>query len=180
MLCDFCHEREAVIYAVSNTDGRSIYLCAECAAERGISTNPKNIESSLGNLFRELAHASRKINDKENKCCPICGTSLSDIKKTGKAGCPECYEVFKRDIRQVIENNGIKESFKGKMPARLASFHSVLNDRIILRRKLENAVESEEYEKAAKYRDYLKALENEAVSDAQDSGKTPKDRGDKF
>ena len=51
------------------------------------------------------------------------------------------------------------------MPQRLSSVHSVLNDRMILQNKLDAAVASEDYEKAAMYRDYLKALENEAVAD---------------
>lgn len=173
MLCDFCHEREAVIYVEqpSGTQRRRVYMCSECAAERGIPTDSKNIGSSLGILFRELADVSRRMNEKDSKCCPVCGISLSEIKRTGKVGCPECYEVFKGDIKQLIENNGIKEAFTGKMPARLASFRSVLNDRIILRHKLESALESEEYEKAAKYRDYLKALESKAVSGVPDDEK---------
>ena len=50
------------------------------------------------------------------------------------------------------------------MPARLASFHSVLNDRIALQNKLNDAVAHEDYEKAAMYRDYLHALEKHPVS----------------
>ena len=49
------------------------------------------------------------------------------------------------------------------MPHRLASVHSVLTDRIMLQNKLNAAVEREDYEKAAMYRDYLKALEKNPV-----------------
>ena len=41
---------------------------------------------------------------------------------------------------------------------------SVLNDRVILQNKLNIAIQKEDYEKAAMYRDYLKALEKNAVS----------------
>ena len=50
------------------------------------------------------------------------------------------------------------------MPQRLSTFRSVLTDRIMLQNKLNAAVEDENYEKAAMYRDYLKALEKKAVS----------------
>ena len=40
----------------------------------------------------------------------------------------------------------------------------MLTDRIMLQNKLNAAVEDENYEKAAMYRDYLKALEKKAVS----------------
>ena len=70
MICDFCHEREAVIFMEqTSTDGsrRKINICLECAMERGISPDPKSIESSIGNLFRELANVSKKISERENK-----------------------------------------------------------------------------------------------------------------
>lgn len=167
MVCDFCHEREAVIYMEqSSADGhrRKINMCLECAMERGISPDPKSIQASIGTLFKELADVSKKITEKDNKCCPVCGTFLSEIKKNGKLGCPECYAIFKNEIRKILEDNGIKEFFKGSMPARLSTVRSVLNDRMILQNKLRIAIEKEDYEKAAVYRDYLKALENNAVS----------------
>ena len=116
MICDFCHEREAVIFMEqTSTDGsrRKINICLECAMERGISPDPKSIESSIGNLFRELANVSKKISERENKLCPVCGTSLKEITRNGKTGCPECYAIFKNDVRHFLETNGIKEIFKG-------------------------------------------------------------------
>lgn len=167
MICDFCHEREAVIFMEqTSTDGsrRKINICLECAMERGISPDPKSIESSIGNLFRELANVSKKISERENKLCPVCGTSLKELTRNGKTGCPECYAIFKNDVRHFLETNGIKEIFKGSMPARLSSVRSVLNDRVVLQNKLNIAIQKEDYEKAAMYRDYLKALEKSAVS----------------
>ena len=101
---------------------------------------------------------------RENKLCPVCGTSLKEITRNGKTGCPECYAIFKNDVRHFLETNGIKEIFKGSMPARLSSVRSVLNDRVVLQNKLNIAIQKEDYEKAAMYRDYLKALEKSAVS----------------
>lgn len=168
MVCDFCHEREAVIFMEQMTgvgQHRKINMCLECAMERGISPDPKNIESSIGGLFKELAEVSKKISEKENRVCPVCGTKLGEIRKTGRTGCPECYAIFKNDIRKLLENNGVNDVFKGTMPARLSTIHTVLNDRVILQNKLNDALKREDYEKAAMYRDYLKALENQSVSD---------------
>ena len=56
MVCDFCHEREPVIYleqVAPNGQKRKINLCMECAIEHGISPDPKSIESSIGQLFKE-------------------------------------------------------------------------------------------------------------------------------
>ena len=96
--------------------------------------------------------------------CPVCGSSIIEIKKTGCAGCHECYAIFKNQIKDFLESKGIEGKYTGSMPERLSSFRSVLNDRIALQNKLDEALQNENYEKAAMYRDYLKALEKNPVS----------------
>lgn len=167
MECDFCHEREAVIFVEQVSTGgakRKINMCMECAVAHGISPDPKNIEANIGDLFKELAESAKKIQIDNNRMCPVCGTSLSEIKKSSHTGCPECYAIFKEQITQFLESRGITGTYSGSMPARLASFRSVLNYRIMLQNKLNDAVQKEDYERAALYRDYLHALEKQPVS----------------
>ena len=54
------------------------------------------------------------------------------------------------------------------MPKRLDTFRSVLTDRIALQGKLEESLKNEDYEKAAVYRDYLRALEKSPVNGNDD------------
>lgn len=167
MVCDFCHEREAVIFLEQvSGDGskRKICMCKECAIERGVSSDPKNIESSIGSLFSELAEITKRLKADAERLCPVCGTSVGKLRKTFLAGCPECYAIFKADVQKLLGSKNISGNYSGTMPARLASFKSVLNDRIILQNKLDMAVKNEDYEKAAMYRDYLRALEKNAVA----------------
>ena len=169
MVCDFCHEREARIFLEqisNNGQKRKINICMECAVSRGISSDPKSIEASIGDLFRELSAASKRLEARNNKLCPVCGTSASRVRTTGITGCPECYSIFKDEISALMAKRGIEGTYAGTLPQRLSSFHSVLNDRIILRNKLNDAVAKEDYEKAAMYRDYLRALESRPVADA--------------
>lgn len=168
MLCDFCHERDAVIFLeqVSGSgQKRKINMCVECAIQRGISPDPKSIESSIGDLFKELSDITRRVQAENSRMCPVCGINVGEIRKTGHVGCPECYAIFKNDIRRYLSSKGIKGSYTGSMPARLATVRSVLTDRVVLQNKLNDAVANEDYEKAAMYRDYLKALEKTPVSD---------------
>ena len=172
MLCDFCHEREANIFLEqlsNNGQRRKINICMECALERGISSNPKSIESSIGDLFEELASVTKRIRRDNNRLCPVCGLSIGEIRTSGRVGCPECYSIFKDDIRKYLYSKNVKGMYTGSMPSRLANMHSVLNDRIMLQDKLNAAVEKEDYEKAAMYRDYLKALENKSVADGEEN-----------
>mgnify|MGYP002626737059 CR=1 FL=1 len=171
MECDFCHQREAVVYfeqLSGNGQKRKICMCVECAAERGISQDPRSIESSIGAIFRELTEVARRVRIDNSRLCPVCGTSLGEIRKTSRVSCPECYAIFKADIKKILENRGVKGSYTGSMPQRLSTVHSVLSDRIALQNKLDAAVATEDYEKAAMYRDYLRALENTAVSDGDE------------
>ena len=166
MICNFCGEREAVIF-LEQMDGsgnkKKIAMCLECAQKRGISPDPESIQGKLGSLFKEIS--SMKIfGNPEDKLCPVCGTALSSIKRQGLAGCPECYFLFKESVRSYLDKHSISGNYSGSMPSRLASVHSVLNDRLILQEKLSQAVSDEDYEKAAIYRDYLKALEKTPVS----------------
>ncbi len=177
MVCDICHEREAVIYCAQEDGGKKIKfnLCMECAQQKGIMLDPGNIESSvkkiessvIKRLFDEYMRGVKKIQAESSRACPVCGTSIAEIRKTLRVGCPECYAIFKSDIRKCLDGRNIKGSYTGTMPHRLSTIRSVLNDRIILQNKLNDAVAREDYEKAALYRDYLKALEKNPVSSSE-------------
>ena len=115
-------------------------------------------------LFDRLKAWRKKLAEEESRVCPVCGTSLAFIRRKRMAGCPECYAIFKDDIQLILKNQGVQGQYTGSMPNRLRNFRSVLNDRIVLRTKLEESLKKEDYEKAALYRDYLRALEKTRVA----------------
>jgi protein arginine kinase activator len=166
MICDFCNEREAFVFIDMQgpVARKKLNLCRECAAKLGVTQDPKSISS----LFKELSTISQKALENDNKACPVCGTKLSFIRKNSSAGCPECYSIFKDEIRSIISKKGGSGTYTGSMPKRLATFRSVLTDRIVLQTKLEESLKREDYEKAAIYRDYLKALEKSPVNGNDD------------
>lgn len=171
MTCDFCRDREAVFYIEQtglNNVKRTLHICMECATERGISPDPQSIEKSVGTLFAELARVLQQEKEADSKVCPVCGTSLQFIKRNMRTGCPECYAIFKTEIEQLLKKQGITGNYSGSMPRRLRSFKSVLTDRIQIQAKLEESLQNEDYEKAAIYRDYLKALEKTPVAGGGD------------
>jgi protein arginine kinase activator len=170
MLCDFCHERDAVFFIeqVGPSSRRKLNICMECAVKRGITPDPQSLEKSVGGLFAELAHVSQQIEGEDPRVCPVCGTSVISIRKTGCIGCPECYAIFKKEIQELLKARGQTGPYTGTMPRRLASFRSLLTDRIELQAKLEESIKKEDYEKAALYRDYLRALEKKPVAGGSD------------
>ncbi|QTQ13767.1 UvrB/UvrC motif-containing protein [Treponema parvum] len=167
MVCDFCRKNEAVLFIeqLSVAGKKKINLCMECAVKYGISPDPKSIESSIGSLFSDFAQKTRTSYEEKSRLCPVCGQSLSGIKRTGYTGCPECYSVFSSEIKEMLKAKNILGPYTGSMPARLTSFRSRITDRMDIQAKLNASLKSENYEKAAMYRDYLKALERSSVSD---------------
>lgn len=166
MLCDICHENEATIeIKKSDSLGKTFYvrLCPSCAASSGISPENKDLASSIVRLVKKI---SVKKTEEDNKCCPVCGQKLSVLKTSFRAGCPECYAIFGDEIRAIMKSQGVNASYTGSLPNRLSSFKSSLTDRLAIQAKLLKAVECEEYEKAAIYRDYLRSLEKKAVFEA--------------
>ena len=164
--CDFCHTNTAVFFIeqVGQDSCKKLNLCMACAAKHGVMPDSPSLGKSLGGLFARLAKISKKLAEEESRVCPVCGASLAAVRKTRTAGCPECYAIFKDDIAAILKDHGMDGRYTGTMPNRLRNFRSVLNDRIVLRTKLEESLKKEEYEKAALYRDYLRALEKTHVA----------------
>jgi len=154
MLCDICHQNEAVIHftQIVNGEAAKIHFCEVCAAKQGISLNdlPDKPFDLLSKFLSALALPETFTDTK----CPNCGKTLSEFKKDGKLGCPECWEVFRRDIVPLLKK------LHGKTRQK---FHSAESPRSrtsakikVLQGKLREAVEKEEFEAAAKIRDEIK------------------------
>lgn len=168
MICDMCRRNEAMVYVeqTSRLGIKKINLCQECAASCGISPGNQEIDRQIGSLFKQMQQFKLEQALKSDSACPVCGQLRSEFLATGKLGCPECYSIFKSEIEKYLSKRKITVRYTGSMPRRLANFRSVLTDRAIIREKLDAAVKSEDYEKAAFYRDYLHAIEKKAVATA--------------
>ena len=164
MICDICGQSNAmiVVQQVSHNERKELHLCVSCAKERGITTDNKGLETTLASLFEHITQLKKR-----DRLCPVCGMSSSQIEKKGSVGCPECYNIFTDEIKKQLEAAGQGGPYTGSMPERLAHFKSVLTDRMLLKNKLEQSIANEEYEKAAMYRDRLKALDKCAVANGE-------------
>lgn len=103
------------------------------------------------------------------KVCPVCGMTYDKISETQKIGCAECYYTFADDFKKTLKKYGITKPYQGSFPKKLKGYKSTLTSRVEMQFKLDAAIEAEEYEKAAFYRDYLKVLNKEASTAAEDS-----------
>jgi protein arginine kinase activator len=159
MKCDICGERPAVIFVqqVSKDASIELHLCEECARARGFSTTDSKIDISLGSIFSGILENQAREGQK-TVTCPACGVSLQEIRKRHRTGCAECYTHFRGEIVSILRSEGVTLSWSGNLPAQSASIEPVKADPSYLRHELQLAIENENYELAAYYRDRLKAL----------------------
>ena len=168
MLCDICHKNEATIHIqeIVNGQKKSMHLCSSCAAAKQAGDNLDLGPFNLAGLLYQLA-GSEQAGAPEKKdagesgqlVCPNCSWSEKQLRSTGRVGCENCYRVFESILSEAIKNMHRGTSHLGKNPAgsgnELCKLHSEL---VKLQKKLCQAVEAEDYESAALYRDRINEL----------------------
>ena len=157
MLCSVCKEKEATVYYTNIADGKTknVNLCDECAKAKGIN---ETSGFSLADLMLGLG-ASQEMEEAGGGValkCERCGYSQEDFKKSGRLGCPDCYKVFAEGLEGLLKTMHKGTRHVGKVPEELRQNRD-LSDRLkTLQKRLTKAVESEDFEQAAKLRDEIK------------------------
>lgn len=94
--------------------------------------------------------------------CPYCGTTIEDFRKTGRLGCPQCYPHYEAQLRPLLRRLHGSTQHVGKLYVGSDSEEEDRHTRLsALRRKLDRAVETEDFEKAAELRDRIEEMEGE-------------------
>ena len=85
---------------------------------------------------------------------------MEDFKKTGRLGCSHCYVAFEPHLKSLLRrlHGGTQHVGKVYLPPDPSSADR--QERLAgLKRKLDRAVESEDFERAAQIRDMIRTLE---------------------
>lgn len=98
--------------------------------------------------------------------CIKCGTTWDRLKQDGRAGCGQCYVAFARELANVMERVQKTSQHAGKAPRAMAKRQLRLmhlrrrrdNRLEMLQRRLQESLECEDYEEAAKLRDKIKIV----------------------
>lgn len=156
-LCQHCGVKPATVFYRENKNGseRELHLCPECAAKLGIGDFQKDLFSSFS-LFSPLAEP------KQTAACPLCGTTLSQIRRNGKFGCSTCYDTFSPllDLTPYVgKGYEEKREEKPEEPKAAPSGDPAEKELNTLKAQLKKAVADEDYEKAAVLRDQIRAKE---------------------
>ena len=128
--------------------------------------------SVLPSFFTSLNHA---LGSGETKRCPVCGSTFSDIARTGHIGCPQCYETFADELAATVNQLHGTSKPQGRIPKRFGEKQNREAEINALKEEQKKAIEAQEFEKAAELRDKIKALEAE-VNSANTDGNNSEDK----
>ena len=162
MKCHHCQSQATVhLTQIINGQMHKMDLCEACAQEKGV-TNPDNL--SIGSLLSE--DQSKVGAGSASMTCESCGTTHQDFKKGGRLGCEACYHVFRPVLEPLLDGMHAGIKHLGKVPSRTVIKKGEQENEERLRSQLKQAVEEENYEKAAELRDRLKKLMTQSSASA--------------
>jgi len=164
MLCQICKKNDATIHLTEISGGvrTEIHVCESCAVEQDIAVKSHiPINELLSNLLASQPTDEEIGGTVEQEIvCPNCGFTLAQFQKEGTLGCPADYEVFEKMLRPLIEKaHDGRTTHVGKIPSSTPLDTKEQMQLLNLRQQLEAAVQSEDYELAAKLRDEIKKSE---------------------
>lgn len=152
--CDLCSNQATVhLTQIVNNKVHKVDLCESCAQSKGV-TDPSGF--SLADLL--LKASLNPDNTAAGARCEQCGFTQNDFKKHGRFGCPQCYETFSSLVEPMLDNMHKGTAHTGKVPKKSLE-RKTLHDRLgELESSLDDAVKSERFEDAARFRDEIQQL----------------------
>lgn len=167
MKCQKCgaNNADTHVKTVINGEFKEYDLCGECAKKMGYTNVFGDIESEfsnfLGSFFGNVLPARTQASR-----CEFCGSTYSEIAKSGHVGCANCYSVFADElfpsIRRIHGNTTHcgKNSRLSERAKQLKSAEETKEDKIKkLKAELDKAVKEQNFELAAELRDKIKETE---------------------
>lgn len=164
MLCQKCNKNTASVHIKQIVNGKMSerMLCSECAEKENVGSF-FNTDSLFSEFFSDSILGMRSI--APQKVCPLCGSTVRELAKSGRAGCAECYNVFADELKRMVYGIHGNAVHCGSAPGKHVEEIEKNKEIEALKKEQEKAILEENYEKAAELRDKIKALENSEKGD---------------
>ena len=144
--CTLCKRKTCIIYKeLKQGKIESCSMCSACPI----------LQSKIG-----LPAEEQSLDPNSSLKCPQCQTSLNEFTIGGIVGCANCYEIFEPFLTQQLHNTNATTIHIGSSPS-FAKNENITIKIESLQVALNEALSSENYEKAAFIRDQIKNLNEE-------------------
>lgn len=167
--CDNCGSDDAVVHLtqIVNDQMSTYHLCETCAAAKGLETSGVQTNFPLTDFLAQMGSGEEPEapEGQDEVACDFCGLTFEGFKETGRLGCPHCWTTFESQLRNLVRRIHGATNHVGKVYLPPDPSVSERKKRIEgLRRKLDRAVETENFERAAELRDQIQDLEPSSQS----------------
>jgi len=160
MKCERCEKAEATVQQITIVNDQVTHkrLCEECAKEEETDSSEvpgASVSNIISNLFDE------DQNQQKPNTCDRCGMTFEEFRKEERFGCANCYDQFEGRLKSLIHrihgaDQHVGTATKSTKPAKISDERKIKR----LRKRLQQAVEAEQYEEAADLRDRIHRLED--------------------
>jgi protein arginine kinase activator len=163
MRCQRCLRSDASVHLleVMGSARRSVWLCADCAAEQEREPSPGAGREPLVSF---LGPEPGGPPPGGLRACPLCETTLDDLRRDNRLGCARCYSTFRGQLLPLLARYHRHVSHVGRVPSASRQPSSRLVEITRLRVSLAKAIAVEDFERAASLRDRLRDLEEAGTS----------------
>lgn len=160
LLCQSCNQTKATVHITDTVPfKRERHLCDGCAEKEGVIV--KQQHQTTNEILQQFIKQKSGLGDVDALRCERCGTTFRDFQSKGVLGCPHDYDVFKPLLTPLIEraHEGGTHHI-GKVPGTTEDTVRRQVGLLRLRRELQEAIDAENYELAARMRDQIRAMES--------------------
>jgi protein arginine kinase activator len=169
MKCQQC-EKPATFHITELTGGKpqELHLCEDHAREyltqsTGEQTSTGSVAAALAQQMAQqigVGQTAEELSEIDQQSCPVCGITFFEFRNQGRLGCPHDYVCFQPQLEPLILNVHGEMEHTGKHPRRAVGTSESRTQLIRLRREMAEAIAQEEYERASKIRDEIRAIES--------------------
>lgn len=156
MLCQHCGVNEATTYYKQNINGQvsEMHLCSACAQKLTGGFSGMGFSPTLQSFWGDSTVLQPGLGG--GRRCRTCGMTESELRRTARAGCADCYKNFADILTPYIHKLHGSTAHVGTTAAQEQQ------DPVgALKTKLNDAIAAEQYEEAARLRDEIRRLEGE-------------------
>ncbi len=165
MKCQFCDNPATnhLTKLTSLKEKKVVHLCDECAKKQQVVAEPETAKEdmNISAIVHLLLGAQLSPVEEElaRLACPHCGIKYMEFRGEGRLGCPHDYAVFQAGLEPILRRVHRATRHAGKMPPHQLDNQPAQAALYDLHRRLRQAIESEQYEQAARVRDAIREME---------------------